>query len=111
MKIETQNYNDVTVVRLQGEFSSESNKTFQDTVTSLIASGVAGLVMDMSEIVFIDSPSLELLLWLRDYCNENNRQLKLAGLDENCEKILEITRIGPQFDKYEELSEAVKSFV
>ena len=111
MKIETQNYNDVTVVRLQGEFTAESNKTFQDTITSMIASGVVCLVLDMSEVAFIDSPSLELLLWLRDYCNENNRQLKLAGLDENCVKILEITRIGPQFDTYEELAEAVKSYV
>lgn len=111
MKIETQNYNDVTVIRLQGEFTSEASKPFEDVITSVVAGGAKGVVLDMSEVVFIDSVSLEQILWLRDYCNENKRQLKLAGLDENCSKILEITRLARQFDLYEELAQAVKSFV
>jgi len=111
MKIETQNYNEVIVVGLQGEFTAESNKAFQDTITSLVASGAKGIVVDLSAVVFIDSASLEQLLWLRDYCHENNRQLKLAGLDENCATILRITRLESQFDTYEELTEAVKSVV
>jgi hypothetical protein len=37
--------------------------------------------------------------------------LKLAGLDENCQKIFVVTRLQDQLDTYEELSEAVKSFV
>jgi len=47
---------------------------------------------------------------LRDCCLENGRELKLAGLDENCAKILEITRLEEKFDRYAELAEAVKSF-
>jgi hypothetical protein len=49
-------------------------------------------------------------LWTRDYSNENHCQLRLAGLDENCEKILEITRLNNEFDRYVEVAEAVKSF-
>jgi anti-anti-sigma regulatory factor len=41
---------------------------------------------------------------------EHTRQFKIAGLDENCSKIFEITRLLPQFDTYSELTEAVKSF-
>ena len=47
---------------------------------------------------------------LRDFCRENNCELKLAGLDETCRKILEITRLRDRFDCYAELAEAVKSF-
>jgi hypothetical protein len=36
--------------------------------------------------------------------------MRLAGLDENCTKILEITRLDGQFDCYDELAKAVKSF-
>lgn len=110
MKIGTQNYNDVTVVELQGEFTTEFVKTFIDTSTSVLAGGTIGIVLDMSKVSFIDSPCLEQLLWLRDYCEENNRQLKLAGLDEYCTKILEITRLLPQLEVYDELAQAVKSF-
>ena len=47
----------------------------------------------MSGVGFIDSEGLELLLWIKDYCGENNCQLRIAGLDENCAKILEVTRL------------------
>ena len=110
MKITTQNYDDVTVVELQGEFTGEFTKPFVDTMSSMVASSVSGIVLDMTQVSFIDSQCLEQMMWLRDYCDENNRQLKIAGLDENCQKILEITRLGPLFDGYQELAEAVKSF-
>lgn len=110
MKINTQNYNDVAVVELQGDFTAEFEKQFEDNVSAVISEGAKGIVLDMSKIGFIDSQSLEQILWLRDYCNENSCQLKIAALDENCSKILYITRLENQLDTYEELSRAVKSF-
>ncbi|MCK4914039.1 MAG: STAS domain-containing protein [Planctomycetes bacterium] len=111
MKIKTQDYNDVTVVELQGELDSEFAEMFQNTVMNVISADKRGIVLDMSEVSFIDSEGLEKMLWLRDYCNENNCQIRLAGLDENCEKILEITQMEKEFDSYAELTQAVKSFV
>ncbi len=110
MKMGTQNYNDVTVVEIQGEFTAEFVKPFNDTVTTVLTAGTSGIVLDMSKVSFIDSQCLEQLLWPRDYCDENNRQFKLAGLDEYCRKILEITRLLPQLEVYDELAQAVKSF-
>lgn len=111
MQVKTQSYNDVTVVELQGELAQETIKLFQDATSSVIAAGATGMVIDMTKVGFVDSLGLEELLRLRDYCRENGCQLKLAGLEENCEKILEITRLAPYFDIYDELANAVKSFV
>jgi anti-anti-sigma factor len=110
MKIETQNYDKITVIELHGELIEEFVKKLQDTASSVMASGVSGIVLDMTNVSFIDSKGLEQLLWLGDYCDENKRQLKFTGFDESCSKILEITRLGPRFDTYAELTEAVKSF-
>ncbi len=112
MKIKTQDYNNVMVVEIQGDLDMDFVELFQNTVTGIIDKGQAktGIVLDMSNVGFIDSRGLEQLLSVRDYCNKNNSQLKLAGLDENCAKILEITRLENEFDRYIELSEAVKSF-
>lgn len=124
MRIKTQDYNDVTVVELQGELGSEVNETLRKTISNIIHPSFSedlsrekmstsipriGIVLDMSKVGFIDSEGLEFLLWARDYCDENNCQLRLAGLDENCSKILEITRLENDFSCYSELSEAVKS--
>jgi len=110
MRIKTQEYNDVTVVELHGELDGDFTELFQNTITETVSRSKSGIVLDMSGVGFIDSQGLEQLLWSRDYCNENKRELRLAGLDENCAKILEITRLEDEFDRYAELAEAVKSF-
>jgi anti-anti-sigma factor len=110
MRIKTQDYNGVTVVELQGELDGDFTDLLQQTITDIVARDRTGIVVDMSAVGFIDSKGLEQLLWARDYCDENRCELRLAGLDENCTKILEITRLDGQFDSYAELTEAVKSF-
>ena len=111
MKIKIQDYNDVTVVELHGDLDMDVVELFQNTINDIVAKPRVGVVLDMSAVGFIDSQGLEKLLWARDYCNENMRELRLAGLDENCARILEITRLENEFDHYSELTEAVKSFV
>ncbi|HDS84478.1 MAG TPA: anti-sigma factor antagonist [Phycisphaerales bacterium] len=110
MRIETQNYNDITVIQLQGEFTAEAVKSFEDIVSGAFVSQISGIVLDMSKVVQLDSRALEQLVELNEQCRDRLRPLKLAGLDETCSKILEVTRLLPQFDTYSELTEAVKSF-
>jgi anti-anti-sigma factor len=110
MRIKTQDYNDVTVMEMQGEFDTDIVERFQETVTDLVSRQRTGIVIDVNEVGFIDSLALEKLLWARDYCNENNCQFKLAGVGENCRKILELTRLDGEFEWHGELAEAVKSF-
>jgi anti-sigma B factor antagonist len=110
MKVKIQEYNDVIVAELQGELDGDFADLFQSAITNIIAKNKMCIVLDMSGVGFIDSQGLELLLWVRDYCNENKRELRLAGLDENCMRILEITQLEHEFDHYSELAKAVKSF-
>jgi len=110
MKIKVQDYNEVTVVELQGELDGDFAEMLENTITDIVKNRKTGVVIDMSGVGFIDSQGLEQLLWSRDYCNDNKRAMRLAGLDENCMRILEITRLADDFDHYAELAEAVKSF-
>jgi anti-anti-sigma factor len=110
MRLSTQNYHDVTVVELQGELDSDLAEMLQDAITETVAGNRTRIVIDMSNVGSIDGQGLESLLWIRDYCRDHRAQLRLAGVDENCEKILEITRLQYEFDQHAELTEAVKSF-
>jgi anti-sigma B factor antagonist len=110
MRIQWQNYSGVTVVELQGELDGEMAEPLKNALAEIITSQQTGIVLNMSDVSFIDSQGLELLLWVRDYCRQNKVPLRLAGLDENCETILEITRLQDEFDRHAELAEAVKSF-
>ena len=110
MRIQWQDYNEVTVVQLRGEVDGEIVDSLRNAITEIAGSQRAGIVLDMTDVSFLDSQGLELLLWVRDYCHQNKIQLRLAGLDENCSKILEITRLQDEFDCHAELAKAVKSF-
>ena len=110
MRVRTQDYNNVTVIEMQGELDADFAEQLQNTISDVITTNKTGIVLDMRGVGFIDSKGLEQILWARDYCNENKRGIRIAGLDENCVKILEITRLENEFDHYPELSEAVKSF-
>ena len=110
MKIRTQNYDNTTVIGLQGEFDGDHAELFKDAITETGISRKSNIVLDMTDVGFIDSQGLEQLLWAKDYCIEHNCSLKLAGLAENCKKIMEITRLESEFDSYTELAEAVRSF-
>jgi anti-anti-sigma factor len=111
MKAKTQDYGNVTVVELQGELDADFADQFQNIIVDVVRTGRIGVVLDLSAVSFIDSRGLEQLLWARDHCSKNRSELHLAGLDENCAKILEVTRLDREFDQYAELAEAVKSFV
>lgn len=110
MRVETRKVNDLAILQLQGEFTADAVKTFDDAVSGALAGDAAGLVLDMSKVAAVDSAALEALLTLNDLCRQRTRILKLAGLDETCRKILEITRLLDQFDVYDECAQAVKSF-
>ena len=110
MKINVQNYNDVTVLELQGELDGDIGEPLKDTVAEVATAGRKRLVLDMSNVNGVDSLGLELLLWVRQSCRQSRTQLRLAGLDETIEKILEITGLQTEFDRHAELAEAVKSF-
>ncbi len=125
MKIQTQKYNDVTVIALQGELDLDNIEQVKESLVNILTNASAqpsgqkavvavfqgGVVFDMANLGFIDSAGLEFLVWARDYCIENSCQMRLAGLNETCKKILEITRLENEFASYGELAEAVKSFV
>lgn len=110
MRINTQNYNDVTVIELQGELDNDIADGLKATVTESVGAQRRRIVLDMTNVNFVDGQGLELLLWIHQYCRQNRIQLKLAGLDENCSKILEITRLKDEFDCHAELAGAVRSF-
>ena len=110
MRIQTQDYGNVTVVQLQGDLDIDSVEAFKTSITEVLESGRVGIVIDMSEVGFVDSAGLEHLLWSRDHCEQSKCQFRLAVLEETCQRILEVTRLDSEFDCYDELTEAVKSF-
>lgn len=111
MTVDVQRNGNVIVVQLAGDLSKEACGQLQTTISSTLSEDRAALVLDMSQIGFIDSKGLELLLWARDTCRVSRVQFRLVGLGAHCRKILEVTRLTQEFHCADELSEAVQTLV
>ena len=111
MTVEVQRNGNVIVVTLAGELSKEACGQLQTTISSTLSDDRAAMVLDMSQVSFIDSKGLELLLWARDTCRVSMVQFRLVGLRAHCLKILEVTRLSQEFHCAADLSEAVHTLV
>ncbi len=70
---------------------------------------LADVVVDMEKSGFVDSEGLELLLWMKQRCEDLFGRIKLVGIDENVKKILEITRLEARFESHADLASALKT--
>ena len=110
MKIAAESYGHAVMLNLQGELTEDGLDAFSKAVDhQLEGKNVIDLVLNLSNVPFIDSAAMEYLLDLQDRLAEKLGQVKLAQPDENIRKILEITRLESAFEIYDDISQAVKA--
>ena len=110
MSIKIDEYNNVCVIQpasdLAGELCEKARKVVEEQVDQ---KQIVDFVIDFEKAGFFDSEGLETLLWLKRRSEDLFGQLKLVNLDENCKKILEITRLEHRFECHPDLPSALKT--
>lgn len=110
MKVTIQDARRATaVVALDGDLTQEGQEALRNAVVDLVAGRRRALVFDMSGVRFIDGQGLELLLWVRDTCQQGLVAFRMAGLDETCSRILQVTRLDKEWSCSPHVDDAVKS--
>jgi len=110
MNITAESYAHAVMLNLKGELVEDSIASFMEAVEHQLENkDVIDIVLNMEEVPFIDSAALECLLDVQDRLAERLGQVKLANVDENIHKILEITHLEATFEIYKDISDAVKA--
>jgi anti-anti-sigma factor len=110
MSLKCEEYNNVCVLTPSGDFAGPETEAARKHVEQLIdAKQIVDFVMDFEKVGFIDSDGLETLLWVKRKCEDLFGQVKLVNLDENCRKILEITRLEHRFECHQDMTAAMKT--
>ena len=110
MPLKCEEYNNVCVVGLAGDLSAETAQELRKAVDERIEQRqLVDFIVDFEKAGFVDSEGLESLLWLKRRCEDLFGQTKLVNLDENCRKILEITRLEHRFECHGDLAGALKT--
>jgi len=71
--------------------------------------GSGWVVLDLSEVPFIDSAGLELLCEVQQLCIDSRGRLKLAVASDICSEILRLTDLAGRFEAYGSVEEAARS--
>ena len=110
MGVKSEEYSQVCVMEIQGDFlaetAAEAKKTLEEKIDQR---QIVDFVIDFQKCGFVDSDALEALLWMKRRAEDLFGRLKLVNLDDHCKKILEITRLDHRFECQADLPTALKT--
>jgi len=109
MKIISEQHDLHVTITLRGELTKDEVDQFRKSMLEQINEKTHDIVLDMSQVPFVDSQGLESLLWLQDQCLERLGQIRLAACNENIETILKITRLNEAIESHRDLPTAIHS--
>ena len=99
-----------TIVALSGRMDASSSPAAEVVLSRLIGSGERRIVVDMSDLDYISSAGLRVMLASLKRLREDGGQLLLAGLKPEIRNIFEIAGFQRIFHIYPDTEEAVSSF-
>jgi anti-sigma B factor antagonist len=102
---------DVTVVDAAGRITlGEGASTFRDEIRDLVAKNNKKLLINLSEVSYIDSSGIGEMVSGFTTVTNSGGQLKLVGLSKRVKDLLQITKLYTVFEAFDDETEAVRSF-
>ena len=100
----------VIVMQVPEQVNHEVVKTFLDELQPLLEADRPRIVLDCSEVRYMDSAGVEMLLYCMEQTMKRNGDLKLAAISAELAVILELMRVDRLFEVFGSADEAVQSF-
>ena len=95
------------VLELGGEIDMKCSVKLKDKFKEIYKDKPPVLIVDMSEVEFMDSSGLATLVGVLKWCRLNGSELRLAGLTKSVQNIFEICRLESIFQIYDNLAKAL----
>ncbi len=109
MRVEQQQVGTVHVLTPIGALVDDDAQEFTAALLERLAS--ARVVVAMREVPYLDSTAIEGLLSGADELRNRAASLKLAGVSPTCREILELTGCAERFSFFNNVQDAVKSYL
>ncbi|HXZ10776.1 MAG TPA: STAS domain-containing protein [Candidatus Sulfotelmatobacter sp.] len=101
----------ITVLEIEGRIVlGEESNSFREKVKSLLAAGKKKIVLNLSNVSYIDSAGLGTLVATFHSARSQGATLKLANLGAKFKEVLQVTKLMTVFDTYDNEAAAVASF-
>ena len=106
MNIEISVQEQVVIARIIGQIDGRSAPLIQKEIGQNVQSN-SHILLDMSQVAYMSSAGLRMLLLLARQITATNSKLVLVGLSEELADTMAITGFLPFFDAYETIDEGL----
>lgn len=111
LKITNREVDGVAVVALEGRIVlGEESNALRERVKGLLAANKKQIVLDMSNVTYIDSAGLGTLVAAHHSAKSQNAALKLSNLGAKFQEVLQVTKLLTVFDVFPNEATAIQSF-
>ena len=107
LQLATRHEGDVAVVSALGEVDVFSAPGLDSELDALIAAGSSRLVVDLSEVAFLDSTGLGVLVKALKHAREADGWLHLVVTSDRIRKIFEITGLDASIPIFDTAQDAI----
>jgi anti-sigma B factor antagonist len=82
------------VLSVAGEIDAGTERPFRDALTSVLARGIPRIVVDLSQVTFMSSAGIGVLMGVRRVLADEGGSLALAAPHGEVAQVLSITGVG-----------------
>jgi anti-sigma B factor antagonist len=110
MKVEEFKTDGISILQLFDRIDASSSKELKEIVTTKIDQNKINLLFDMSQVSFIDSSGLGMLISCFKSIKKAGGQFKISNLSHNVKTIFDTTRMDRVFEIFENNEDALRSY-
>ncbi len=111
MKIKVKEKYEAVILELKGNvMGGEDTKDFNELLHKLIDDGKKNMIVDLSDVKFMNSSGLGMLIGGLTTIKKAEGRLILANVTDKIESLLIITKLITIFETAKDVDEAAKSF-
>ncbi len=111
MKIKSREAGKVTILEVSGKLmGGEDADLFRDTIHGLLEQGRKRILVDLSEVRWVNSTGVGILITGYTTMRRNKGDLKLLNVSNKIQSILYVTKLNLIFECFDDEDEAVASY-
>ncbi len=111
MDVHEQQHGAVMVLKPDGPLAGADVEPVKGRLLQTLKENLGRIVLDASAVPFVDSIGLEALVDVTNEMAHSGQALKLCAVNETVRQVLELTGLSPQFEHFEDVNSAVRSFL
>jgi anti-sigma B factor antagonist len=101
----------VVILTLKGRLTAGESTALREKITALVASAQKNVVLDLSDLDYIDSTGLGSMVICYTTLKKQGGGIKLVNLNKRNIELLLLTKLHTIFEVFTDVQDAVNSFI